>query len=1035
MSQPAAPADQASRLRFARETGLNFAVCAGAGTGKTTAISARIARLVLEDARDEGDAAARLVVVTYTKAAAAELRARALAASLAAVQDPAAAGHADLSRPSAARAQRALAGLQRAFFGTIHAYCLQLLAQHGSETGLTPEHDLRSEAQLRPLVERFRQEAAESVAVPAELLRYIRYEDLVSDELLERPADLPPPPVGPAPRPQFQRLYAFPEKGVGAANARRTKESAQRWEKALEEGRIYIGLPELHGKAKALEELHTSLLAPLQSWIDATSAQVRRDLVEGFAEYRLREGALVFDDLIRLTLELLQNPEVLQSVRAERRLVLLDEAQDTSREMFEILAEITRPPGAAWGAWPAHAADPPRPGGFSMVGDDQQSVYRDKARPEDFAEYAAAIARDGGAQLDLHVTMRCDEAVVALVNALFADEKVAIAAGGEAGFRPLTARAGAGPGCTWRLPIPYPEQRDFLGTTRRAEAEGVAQWLAAQGPGGLGVESWGDIAIIAPRKAWLEPVDTALRRLGIPVRSRAAVRIARTQPAWSWPIALLHVLAEPWDLFELLGLLRDVFGIADPELLRAHRRGALRIHRPPVDRELPPALFAALADLHELHRISLAPGTTGVGLLDAISARLRLPGRLETVHARTDALAVLREKAALVCHTGEPWRNWARDQVAELEQQPPELPPLSDGVELIGAQKAKGLQWKVVIALGLGQGIAELGGTPEEERPGRDAELRRFLYVTLTRARRTIIIPETLQGFHPEPKEGAPSYAGLLPHLTSAVAALPVAPAGEGEPWPEPPPTQAPKIDWKAAALASRPPARRLRPVDAAASRVAIDLTEDEREPLGDDPLPTADSVQPLLEAAGGRHYGTWWHEALARFPWRAGRAAQNAWQQRELEQLLEEELHQRGRAELARLFASAELFRMTGAAAQCVAEVPLVYAFRGAVPRWMEGVADFLLLDGRGGAIVIDWKTDSPLDREPPAAFAARLKGLHQKQLGWYAAALRDGAGLRLERAFLYATASGELIECEDPVAAPAPAAEASSYQQLELF
>lgn len=1014
------PADHASRERFAREVGRNLAVCAGAGTGKTTAISARIARMVLEDARDENDAAARLIVVTYTKAAAAELRARALAAALAAVRDPSAAGHGDIPRPAALRAQKALAGLQRAFFGTIHAFCLELLLQHGSEAGIEPDYKLHDEDSIRALAERFRQsDAAEAVAVPEELLRFVRYETIVSGDLVHGPTELVTAPVGPPPKPDFTELLRLPERGNGKANLLKTKDLVRRWEAAWAAGRKYLGLPEVQGKAEAVLAVHAAALAPLQAWIEAALGVVQRDLADEFARFRQREAALVFDDIIRLTRTLLQGREVLESVRAERRIVLLDEAQDTSSEMFEILTEIVRPPGATWGDWPGDPRAPgPRPGAFSLVGDDQQSVYRDKARPEDFAAYSEGLVAQGGTLIDLHVTMRCDRAVVDFVNAVFPAAQVAIASGGEARFRPLTARPSAGPGRVWRLPlVPAPEADPRIAETRKAEAEGLAAWLARTGPAGLGVGSWGDIAIIAPRKNWLESVEVALRKRRIPVRSRAAVRLARTLPAWSWPIALLHVLAEPWDRFELIGVLRDVFGIGDPELLDAHQLGLLGFIRPPVDDRLSPALAEALDALHELHRFSLESGTTGVGMLDALSERLALRGRLAAVEAGSDALAVLREAAALVCHTGLPWRNWVRDQVAALERQPPELPPLSDGLELIGAQKAKGLQWKVVIPIGLGQGIHEGQGARAEERPQRDAEFRRFFYVTLTRARETLVLPETLRGFHPPPTDAAPSYAGLLPHLEECVRVLPEAPRGPALPWPDPPQAERPEIDWEAAARASRPPARRLRPADTSGSRVA------------------PDTVEPLLEAAGGRDYGTWWHESLAAFPWRAGVDGRQAWRDTVLRRAPEPAIRLRGEDELKKFFANAEVFRQVAAAAQFATEVPIIHAFERPTPRWLEGVADLVLLDGKGGAIVLDWKTDRPGERESAPDFAVRLRAMHHRQVELYATALRDGAQLRVQRAFLFATATGELVEC--PLAAapePPPAPVPKSVQQLEL-
>jgi len=62
--------DQAARDRFIRELEQNFCVSAGADVGKTTSIVDRIATL----ARQKPEALPRLVVVTYARAAAEELR-------------------------------------------------------------------------------------------------------------------------------------------------------------------------------------------------------------------------------------------------------------------------------------------------------------------------------------------------------------------------------------------------------------------------------------------------------------------------------------------------------------------------------------------------------------------------------------------------------------------------------------------------------------------------------------------------------------------------------------------------------------------------------------------------------------------------------------------------------------------------------------------------------------------------------------------------------------------------------------------------
>ena len=79
------PSDQAARERFTLEWGVNFAVAANAGSGKTTAISERLAALALSSQGPE--LLARMAVVTYTKKAAAQIEQRARAVLLARMAD------------------------------------------------------------------------------------------------------------------------------------------------------------------------------------------------------------------------------------------------------------------------------------------------------------------------------------------------------------------------------------------------------------------------------------------------------------------------------------------------------------------------------------------------------------------------------------------------------------------------------------------------------------------------------------------------------------------------------------------------------------------------------------------------------------------------------------------------------------------------------------------------------------------------------------------------------------------------------------
>ena len=98
---------------------------ASAGTGKTYAIQKLVRRLVVE-----GVPMSRVLVMSYTEAAAAELSERLRAELLQAVQEQ---GRSDLV--ARGRLERAVAEFDTAAISTIHAFCLRMLQEHPAEAG------------------------------------------------------------------------------------------------------------------------------------------------------------------------------------------------------------------------------------------------------------------------------------------------------------------------------------------------------------------------------------------------------------------------------------------------------------------------------------------------------------------------------------------------------------------------------------------------------------------------------------------------------------------------------------------------------------------------------------------------------------------------------------------------------------------------------------------------------------------------------------------------------------------------------------
>ncbi len=115
----------------------NLLVSAAAGSGKTATLTERIIRLV----RDGDADISRMLIVTFTEAAAAELKERIRAELTKAVAKD----------KTNRRLIRQLSDLPRADICTIHSFCLKILKPHFSELGLPPDFRVGEEGMCRVL--------------------------------------------------------------------------------------------------------------------------------------------------------------------------------------------------------------------------------------------------------------------------------------------------------------------------------------------------------------------------------------------------------------------------------------------------------------------------------------------------------------------------------------------------------------------------------------------------------------------------------------------------------------------------------------------------------------------------------------------------------------------------------------------------------------------------------------------------------------------------------------------------------------------
>src|SRR5580658_2902090 len=137
----------------------SWVVEASAGTGKTTALVARMVEVIAA-----GTPVESIVAVTFTHAAAGNMKLRVrheLEQRRAGELDPVAHGHMATAAQS----------LDRAFIGTIHAFCAQLLRRRPVESGVDPVfQELAQPEAMRVFGRVFRRWIEECLAFPSPAL-------------------------------------------------------------------------------------------------------------------------------------------------------------------------------------------------------------------------------------------------------------------------------------------------------------------------------------------------------------------------------------------------------------------------------------------------------------------------------------------------------------------------------------------------------------------------------------------------------------------------------------------------------------------------------------------------------------------------------------------------------------------------------------------------------------------------------------------------------------------------------------------------
>jgi len=459
-------ADQEARRLIREELSTNLFVEAGAGSGKTSSLVARVVALVAS-----GQVRlAEIAVVTFTRKAAGELKERLQ------LELEAAARHAE--GEVKVRLKAAADDLNCCFIGTIHAFCASLLRERPVEAGLSPDFteiegveeqilELRAWNEYLQITSPPSREALTRVGINSSQL-YGAYQRLNNYPEVDFPSPASSRPDFDQARIKLEALLKLagnclparePDKGWDTLQSKLKR--ALRWQRNfdLQDDLVLADLLEkLEGSAAITQNRWSSKETALamrdaftvfqQAVVEPTLDGWRKHRYQPIIEFlrpavayaqqvRLQENCLNFQDLLlRAATMLKQHAAVRDYFQRRYRILLVDEFQDTDPLQAEIMMYLSGD-DLQEEDWTLIR---PRPGSLFVVGDPQQSIYRfRRADIDTFYQVQEQIRIAGGEVLSLTRNFRSLPVVVNWVNEAFADMFAGATPPRQAEYRAMVA--------------------------------------------------------------------------------------------------------------------------------------------------------------------------------------------------------------------------------------------------------------------------------------------------------------------------------------------------------------------------------------------------------------------------------------------------------------------------------------------------------------------------------------------------------------------------------------------------------------------
>ena len=758
------PVDHDVRERIRTDLDRNLFVEAGAGTGKTRVLVDRVIRLVASGTVSD---VSRLVAITFTEAAAAELRDRIREELTKAADDE------YLSNDERSRCASARAHIDRATITTLHGFAQRILAEHPLDVGLAPVFEIDDEVRARVrFVERwtqFRDELFDDETAALDLLRLHAlgmYTDRLRDvaRLLHQRWDqlvgvefpVPPPvhvDVTPiitrvrdaldAATPHWHRdgdhLIKLADEWGTLADALEDAVSAGDELEVIRLLCFRIWKPSNQGRADVWGGDKQKVLGPLTDAYEARTAllgslrttvlqrfmpRLQAFTLAGVAERR-DAGRLEFHDLLVHARDVLHRDVAVRVALAERiDVILIDEFQDTDPLQldiaFALAAEDPSLPPPPW------AEAVLRPGKILVVGDPKQSIYRFRGADISLWDRTKRVFPDGVEQLGQN--FRTVPPLLEWVNRVFRS----VIAEGEEGAQPayhdlapFRPEVREGPAV---VVVGDAHENAKAAELREREADDLARLIVEmklqewevedRELGGCRPARFDDIAILVPTRTPLAQLERALDARDVPYRVESRSLVWATDAVREL-LAVLAAIDDPADDISIVAALRSPgFACSDAELVEWKLAEGRWDHRAPRPERIAPdhPVARGMAALAEYHRIRwevpvdrLIERVIRERKLTELTFALRRPRdhwrRLRFVLDQSRAFV---EAGGSSLGDFVAWAQLQADEGASVVETPaPE--PDDDAVRILTIHGSKGLEFPIVVLAGLSSAGRDTG--------------------------------------------------------------------------------------------------------------------------------------------------------------------------------------------------------------------------------------------------------------------------------------------------------------------------------------